>query len=311
MKRLIFITMLIIPVFVFSCKNAAKELEKKGVEFSERSFLEQVENGNTEAVKLFIEGKININAENENGRTALMIASMYGFTEIGEILINAGADLNAQDNAGLTALHHSIINGTVLFNILVASGADLHKKDSEGDSLLHSAARFKRKEMFDRLMLENIPFDIPNKEGFTPLSMSLYSREFGIAETLIKKGADLNFKNSGGVTPFMLAVSAGRNSQPEIVKLMIKKGADIHKVDSEGKTALFYGVGKIWIDVTEILLEAGADPTVVDKRGRTVLDLLTGEGEKEKRAIIRKIIEAKINSKLTSGTQNINFKQLG
>jgi uncharacterized protein len=307
MKKQIFVVMFVVPVLLFSCKNAAKELEKKGIEFSERSFLEQVESGDTETVKLFIEGKVDVNATNEKGKTALMVASIYGFTGIGETLINAGADLNSQDNNGLTALHHSIVNGTVLFNILVSSGADLYKKDWEGDSLLHYTARFKRKNMFDRLITENVPIDTPNKEGFTPLSMSLYSREYEMAKTLIKKGADLNFENSGGVTPFMLAVSAGRNSQPEIVKLMIEKGADIHKVDSEGKTALFYAVGKIWIDVTEILLEAGADPKVVDKKGRTVLDLLTGEGEKESREVIRKII----NAKLTFSSQNINLKQLG
>lgn len=302
MKKIIYIT-IFISLFVFSCKNkeknALQELEEKGIEFSEKSFFEQIEKANTETVKLFIEAKIDVDTKNHKEETPLMIASMYNLNEIAKMLIKSGADINARDKLGKTALHHSIINGTEIFHLLISNGADLDKKDHKWDSLLHYVTKFKRKKMFDNLVLKNIPLDTSNKNGFTPLIISIYSKEYEMAKTLIEKDADVNKANSKGVTPLMLASAAGRKSQPELVKLLLKKGAEIDKVDFEGKTALFYAVGKIWIDITKILLEAGADPKIVDKTGKTVFDLLTGEGLKEDRQKIREIINTKINEKIT------------
>ncbi|MFO7735006.1 MAG: ankyrin repeat domain-containing protein [bacterium] len=302
MKKIIYIA-IVISLFVFSCKNreenALQELEKRGVEFSEKSFFEQIEKVDTETVKLFIEAKADVDAENHKKQTPLMIASIYNLTEIAKMLINSGANINARDKSGKTALHHSIVNGTEIFHMLVSNGADLDKKDNKEETPLHYVARFKRKEMFNRLMVENIQLDTSNKNGFTPLAISIYSKEYKMAKTLIEKGADVKKANSEGVAPLMLAASGGRSSQPELVKLILEKGAEIDSVDFEGKTALFYAVGKIWIDITKILLEAGANPKVVDKTGKTVFDLLTGEGLKEDRQKIRDIINSKINEKIT------------
>lgn len=47
---------------------------------------------------------ININAQDTNGETILMLASKYGHIEIVRFLLDRGADTNIMDNQGQTAL---------------------------------------------------------------------------------------------------------------------------------------------------------------------------------------------------------------
>jgi len=55
-------------------------------------------------VKWLIEAGVDIEARNNEGRTALMLASRGGHTYVVKLLIEAGANVNVQDNEGSTAL---------------------------------------------------------------------------------------------------------------------------------------------------------------------------------------------------------------
>jgi len=46
-----------------------------------------------------------INAQNENGKTALMAAAMWGYPEVAKLLVENGADISLQDDLGRTAVH--------------------------------------------------------------------------------------------------------------------------------------------------------------------------------------------------------------
>ena len=62
---------------------------------------------------------------NKNGRTALQWAAWHNHTNIVELLINKGADLNFQNNSGYTALHHAVENCSLdALQLLIQKGAD-------------------------------------------------------------------------------------------------------------------------------------------------------------------------------------------
>ena len=59
--------------------------------------LETAEEGDTEEVKLLIEKGADVDAKDWKGRTALMGAALKGHTETVKLLIEKGADVNARD----------------------------------------------------------------------------------------------------------------------------------------------------------------------------------------------------------------------
>ena len=89
-------------------------------------------------VKLNLENNVSPNIFNLYGETLLMTSSANGYTEIAEVLIKYGADVNKQDNHGETALMHAIKNCQYdLVGILSKNNADFATVDQDGQSAAH------------------------------------------------------------------------------------------------------------------------------------------------------------------------------
>ena len=63
-----------------------------------------VGNGHTSLVEALLEHKVSINQVNGNGLTPLMAAAWNGHTDIVHALLNHGADISVMDNNGYTAI---------------------------------------------------------------------------------------------------------------------------------------------------------------------------------------------------------------
>ena len=73
------------------------------------------------------------------------------------------------------------------------------------------------------------------QSGLTPLSWTVFTGEFEIAEQLIKAGADVNGKNRDGGTPLHEAAFMG---QDRVARILIRNGADVEARDDNGQTPL-------------------------------------------------------------------------
>lgn len=135
-----------------------------------------------------------------------------------------------------------------------------------------------------------------------PLFKAIKRNRTQEALTLIKQGADVNVKNSGGEIPLICAARAGNaeiskaliesgadiNAQSltvnrsalgeaaikghaDIVRLLIEAGADVNAKDWVGTTALMEAVTSGCKEAVDDLLEAGADPNARNKDGKTTL----------------------------------------
>ncbi|MBL0265912.1 MAG: ankyrin repeat domain-containing protein [Leptospiraceae bacterium] len=100
--------------------------------------LQGASEGNIALVKRSIEQRAELEFKNADGETALIIAAWYGSPEIVTLLLENGANSNAQDNAGYTAIAKASSLGVgrhyEIVEILIQACANLNIKTKEGKS---------------------------------------------------------------------------------------------------------------------------------------------------------------------------------
>lgn len=106
--------------------------------------------------KKAIEYGYDVNAEADNGMTALMYAAMVANNDVARLLIDSGADVNAKDKmAGLNALMYSVsANNLECIRILLEAGADVNAKNVNGTNALELAEGLSASDEVKKVLLE-------------------------------------------------------------------------------------------------------------------------------------------------------------
>jgi ankyrin repeat protein len=95
--------------------------------------------GNIEAVKQHIAAGTDVDAKTR-GETPLLWAARFGQSQVAELLIAEGADVNAKNVVGQTPLHWAAMAGhKEIIELLIAAGADVNAKTKRGDTPLDLA----------------------------------------------------------------------------------------------------------------------------------------------------------------------------
>ena len=240
--------------------------------------------GHESTLRLLIEKGANVNADNGNPRTALHLASANGHKAIAELLIEKGADIHAKQFSYGTALHTAAETGQkAIVELLIEKGADVNVQSGYyGSALLAAASR--NYEDIMKLLIENgadINAQI-DKFGTTLQGAALESSETTL-KLLIENGADINAQ--GGLFGTALGAAASRGFEAT-VKLLIENGADVNAEDASG-TALCAAAASGSEAIVKLLIEKGADVNAEDASG-TALCAAAASGRK---AIVKLLIE--------------------
>src|SRR5262249_38216571 len=83
-------------------------LKLRGYNFDEKGFFEAAQARDQQAINAFIDAGINPNAQDSDGRTALISAAARGELDVVNTLLAHGVDINVKDKNGYTALSHAI-----------------------------------------------------------------------------------------------------------------------------------------------------------------------------------------------------------
>lgn len=109
--------------------------------------------GHEEICNLLIEAGAHINAQDEYGFTGLMYAAHENHKEICKLLIANRADINTRKKDGETALSVAVRTGHIkICELLIANGADIHIQDNSNATPLEIAAARHHREIAELLI---------------------------------------------------------------------------------------------------------------------------------------------------------------
>jgi ankyrin repeat protein len=139
---------------------------------------------------------------------------------------------------------------------LLEQGADVNARQADGMTALHWAAYHEDVSLTKQLLKAGAHAQTPNRYGVTPLSVACTNGNSEIVAMLLDAGADASSTLRGGETALM---TAARTGKPEPVKALLAHGAQVNAKDQKGQTALMWAAAEGHADVVSILLAAKAD----------------------------------------------------
>ncbi|MEM6429494.1 MAG: ankyrin repeat domain-containing protein [Deinococcota bacterium] len=239
------------------------------------------------------EAGADLTVRTQYGKTLLMLAaeSPDGY-EVVEDLLNAGLDVNAENDSGFSALSYAAT--PEIAQLLLDAGADIEKYG--GNAILHATHQLDRRddiEVRDSLkqriyLLLEAGADIDYQDGFL-LAEAVKMRDIQLTEYLLDRGANLNLSDERGLTPLLWSGydhphNIGDEVLPEIIELLVSWGADVNSQieitrtgrryvldEFLGDTPLIQAARRDSLETVKLLIEAGADVSITNANGDTPL----------------------------------------
>jgi ankyrin repeat protein len=196
-------------------------------------------------LKMLLQKGADVNARNNEGWTALMQAARGHSAAIIQEAVRVGKEDAAQSFESIPF---------EMASLLIKNGADVNARDIRGITALMQAASEGHNRTVKLLIESGADVNAQGPTGLTPLMLAIPGKTEAM-KLLINGGADVNRATTAGRTAL---ISAARSGDADAVKLLLDKGADIRVKDSWGRNAATYaGMGGQG-DILRLLQSAGA-----------------------------------------------------
>ena len=222
-------------------ESVQRLLKLRGYNFDEQGFFAAAQARDLLAINAFIDAGINANAQDGDGRTALISAAARGELDVVNTLLSRGVDINIKDKNGFTALSHAIdaMHDGVEEALLSRPELDPNCRGKNSRPALMAYVWRNNKERVEKLFVHGADVNIQDADGDTALHGAAQSGNVEIMRVLLDKGADVNAKNKQGGTPLMWTAVYGHD---EAARLLLSRGADASAKDNDGITAAQWAV---------------------------------------------------------------------
>lgn len=235
MTRLLMIIMIVLLAGCNTHTDSAQPVsnesnsDEKRVKVMNQELIASAEKGDVDNVLKLLQDGADINATDERGRTAVMAATYNNKVETVKALIQKGADINIRDENLNNVLLYAGAEGLLdIVQLAIDSGADSKLTNRYGGTALIPAAERGHVEV--------------------------------VQELLTRSDIEVNHINNLDWTALLEAVILGNGGEKhqQIVQLLIDHGADVNIGDGDGATPLMHARQRGYQEIANILIEAGA-----------------------------------------------------
>jgi ankyrin repeat protein len=276
-----------------------------------RSLFDALRLGDASSVRAAVEKGADVDTLDADGNTLLMQAAVYATVADLEFLLSHGAQVNAVNKAGHTALMRAIPDlGKI--KLLVEHGADVNASARGTTPVLMAAGIRAAEDVVRYLIAKDADVKAIDAQGSDAVMAAALAGAADNLKILLDAGAsgtneakprqipqarriaklddsavDLLRKRAEGVTALM---NAARVDCGSCVRMLLVDGADAKARTHAGMTALHYAAFKGNLTVVRLLLDAGAPVNVADDRGLTPLMMAANSWNKNPE-VVRVLLE--------------------
>jgi ankyrin len=246
----------------------------------DRPLVDAARNADRDAVRALLQKKVDVNAAEPDGTTALHWASYRDDVESADLLIRAGANANAANDLGATPLWTACLNGSAaMVRRLLQAGANPNLALLSGETPVMIASRSGNPDVVEQLLARGANVNARAARGQTALMWAVAQKHADVVNVLLAHGADVHARTEawtqmmavpphglpeynrmiphGSDTAVMFAARVGDLTS---AKLLVAAGANVNDQDAWGVSATVLAAHSGYGELVEFLLEKGADP---------------------------------------------------
>jgi len=186
------------------------------------------ERGDVAALRQTLAGGAKLEATDDHGRSALLIAAYGNRLEAIRLLVEAGADIRRTDGLKNDLLSVAAVSGQLeIVRLAIARGASLTPINRYGGIPIIPAAHYGHVEVVRELIKAGSPLDHVNSLGWTALIEAVILGDGGprhtrIVERLLTAGASARIGDRDGATPLALATQRGFRAMQALLEQAVR-----------------------------------------------------------------------------------------
>ncbi|XP_015788937.1 uncharacterized protein LOC107365878 isoform X2 [Tetranychus urticae] len=232
-----------------------------------------------EMFRVLLEYGANVNAQNRDGQTPLHLVACDSEDNWIKFLQSHSADSNICDAQDRTPLFLIVEKGLArrVDYMIEKFGASINCRPMDGKTLVHAAVKSKTVELPLSFIKKGIAIKTPDRNGSRVIHTAADYGHVDLIKNLLSRGEDVDAQNNDGYTPLHVAAKSGRD---DIAEILIANRASVDIVASNGsETPLHLACrSSNGTNCARLLIKSGAKINSANKAGMTPIMIAAESG---------------------------------